>query len=101
MSTFLFIDELTITYVPVNVPVTEYIPLSDYMPTYEVDEGPDSLIYRRIIHAQDHKCAICSIRNVWNKQTLYFNWYYIDGNNKNKAVTNLRLICSNCKSQFK
>lgn len=84
-----------------TVTTTEYIPLSDYIPTYDVDEGPDSLIYRRVIDAQGYRCPICSIRNVWNKQTLYFNWHYVDGNNKNKAVTNLRLICSNCKSQFK
>lgn len=98
---FLLLENTIIKYDTVVETVETLVPLSDYIPEYNVDEGPDSLIYRRIIHAQDHRCAICSIRNVWNKQTLYFNWHYIDGNNKNKAVTNLRLICSNCKSQFK
>lgn len=98
---FLLLENTIIKYDTVVETVETLVPLSDYIPEYNVDEGPDSLIYRRIIHAQDHKCAICSIRNVWNKQTLYFNWHYVDGNNKNKAVTNLRLICSNCKSQFK
>lgn len=98
---FLLLENTIIKYDTVVETVETLVPLSNYIPEYNVDEGPDSLIYRRIIHAQDHKCAICSIRNVWNKQTLYFNWYYVDGNNKNKAVPNLRLICSNCKSQFK
>ena len=80
--------------------VTEYIPLSDYMPKYDVDNGPTSLTYKRVLDAQDYRCAICGIKNVWNKQTLYFAWYYVDHNPVNRNVKNLRLICYNCKNQF-
>jgi hypothetical protein len=45
-----------------------------------------------------NNCSICSIVN-WNGKFLSLHIDHIDGNPRNNAITNLRLLCPNCHSQ--
>ena len=43
-------------------------------------------------------CSVCSIKD-WNNQPLTFECDHIDGDSRNCAPENLRMICPNCHSQ--
>lgn len=53
-----------------------------------------------IANKQEHKCAICGIKNEWQGKYLQFILDHIDGNAANNEEDNLRLICPNCDSQL-
>lgn len=53
-----------------------------------------------ILENQQHKCAICGIKDEWNGQELHFILDHIDGNAANSSRDNVRLICPNCDSQL-
>lgn len=57
-------------------------------------------IKKYILKEQNYKCAICDLKEIWNKKELIFILDHIDGNYKNTNRKNLRLICPNCDSQL-
>lgn len=58
------------------------------------------VIRKYIYDAQDNKCAICDMNNMWNGKELNFVLDHIDGDASNDNRENLRLICHNCDSQL-
>lgn len=51
-----------------------------------------------IAQTRGYNCAICGI-NEWNGQKLVLEPDHADGDTRNVAETNIRLLCPNCKSQ--
>lgn len=47
---------------------------------------------------KENKCEECKIEN-WNNKKIVFELDHIDGNNKNNAYENLKILCPNCHSQ--
>ena len=54
--------------------------------------------YIRRIQSGNAKCEECGIED-WNGKALVFHIHHIDGDHKNNAKTNLKLLCPNCHSQ--
>lgn len=52
------------------------------------------------LEEQEHKCAICGMKDEWNDKPIIFVLDHIDGNADNNDRDNLRLICPNCDSQL-
>lgn len=52
------------------------------------------------LEEQEHCCAICGMKDEWNRKQLIFILDHIDGNADNNNRDNLRLICPNCDSQL-
>lgn len=50
--------------------------------------------------AQNNKCSICKMKNIWNKKEINFILDHIDGDSTNNNRENLRLVCPNCDSQL-
>lgn len=67
---------------------------------FTVDTTIRGPIREYILNAQDKKCAICGISNIWNNQELNFVLDHINGDASNSSKENLRLICPNCDSQL-
>ncbi len=53
---------------------------------------------RIILKEQDGKCCSCGI-DKWLDERIVFELHHEDGNKKNNARNNLKLICPNCHSQ--
>lgn len=58
------------------------------------------VIKRFILDEQDHKCAICGMKDEWNDLPLVFVLDHIDGNAANNTRENYRCVCPNCDSQL-
>ncbi len=54
--------------------------------------------YIRRIQSGHARCEECGIET-WNGRPLVFHIHHKDGDHKNNAVDNLRLLCPNCHSQ--
>ena len=67
---------------------------------FTVDTTIRGPIREYILNAQNKKCAICDIPNIWNNQELNFVLDHINGDDSNSSKENLRLICPNCDSQL-
>lgn len=46
-----------------------------------------------------NKCELCELVNFWNDKPLVLQLDHKDGNRKNTALDNFRLLCPNCHSQ--
>lgn len=58
-------------------------------------------VYREYIEQQqNHRCAICGIKDIWNGKPIVFVLDHIDGDSSNHNRNNLRLVCPNCDSQL-
>lgn len=53
-----------------------------------------------ILEEQDHKCAICGLKDEWMGKPLVFVLDHEDGRAFHNTRENLRLICPNCDSQL-
>ena len=53
---------------------------------------------RYLLEQCDGKCQICGISE-WNEKPIVLECDHIDGDHKNNAPNNLRMICPNCHSQ--
>lgn len=67
---------------------------------FTVDTTIRGAIRNYILEEQNHLCAICGQKDVWNNQELHFILDHIDGDASNSCRKNLRLICPNCDSQL-
>jgi hypothetical protein len=57
-------------------------------------------IKKRLIKERGHKCETC--RNTeWLSEPITLELEHCDGNNRNNAKDNLKLLCPNCHSQTK
>lgn len=45
-------------------------------------------------------CAVCGAPPYWNGRDLVLRLDHMDGDNRNFALSNLRLVCPNCDSQL-
>ena len=52
-----------------------------------------------LLEEQNHKCAICGQKDIWNDLPFTMILDHIDGNSTNHARTNLRLVCPICDTQ--
>jgi len=57
----------------------------------------DRLIYENIL---EEKCSECNLK-MWNNKKIPLKLIFIDKNNNNYKIENLRLICLNCNDQIK
>ena len=48
----------------------------------------------------ENKCQSCKIGNMWNGRLLSLKLDYINGNDNDKCLDNIRLLCPNCFSQL-
>jgi len=53
------------------------------------------IVKKYLVEVRTHKCEICGISE-WLGTPVLLILDHIDGNSENCALTNLRLICSNC-----
>ena len=53
---------------------------------------------KRVLLEQDGKCLICGIRE-WQGKYLAMELDHIDGDRKNNARSNFRILCPNCHTQ--
>lgn len=65
-----------------------------------VDTTIRGVIREYILNEQKNCCAICGMKNVWNKKPINFILDHINGNAADSSKENLRLICPNCDSQL-
>lgn len=78
----------------------DYLSIKGKVSRGELNLINKSIIKDYLLKEQNYKCAICGSQNIWNNQELKFILNHIDGDWKNHAKTNLRLICPNCNSQL-
>ena len=75
-----------------------------WLETGSVGMGVDTTIRgpirEYILNDQNHQCAICGIKDIWNDKPINFIMDHIDGDASNSCRNNLRLICPNCDSQL-
>lgn len=57
-----------------------------------------STLKRVVIEARGRKCEICD-RSSWNGKKIALDLDHIDGNPRNNAFENLRVLCPNCHAQ--
>ena len=62
------------------------------------DELPKREKRRRILAEQKEVCLWCSLSE-WRGFPITLELDHVDGNNKNDARDNLRILCPNCHSQ--
>ena len=67
---------------------------------FTVDTTIRGVIREYILKEQDNRCAICGIKNEWNKNVLNFVLDHINGDASDSSRENIRLICPNCDSQL-
>tara|TARA_B110000483_G_C17882437_1_gene422214 strand:+ start:129 stop:524 length:396 start_codon:yes stop_codon:yes gene_type:complete len=48
----------------------------------------------------ENKCQSCKIGNMWNGRLLSLKLDYINGNDNDKCLDNMRLLCPNCFTQI-
>ena len=53
-----------------------------------------------ILEQQEHRCAVCNMKDVWNDRPIVFILDHIDGNSDHNRRLNLRCVCPNCDSQL-
>ena len=63
--------------------------------------GRSSRLKQRLVEdgIWEEKCSICGLGPEWNGGLLVLQLDHIDGDRKNWALENLRLVCPNCHAQ--
>lgn len=47
----------------------------------------------------EYQCALCGLRNSWNRNVLVLQIDHVNGDHTDNRIENLRLLCPNCHSQ--
>lgn len=53
----------------------------------------------RLAEERGYKCELCPNKGKWKGKPITLHLDHIDGDKKNNALGNLRLLCPNCHSQ--
>lgn len=65
--------------------------------TLPFEQKSKKLKRKQILEEQGNKCLHCGLSE-WMNEHIKYELDHIDGNNKNNARNNLRLLCPNCHS---
>jgi 5-methylcytosine-specific restriction endonuclease McrA len=63
------------------------------------EEMSHESLRRRLLVERNYTCEECGVGNTYNGKPLSLELDHIDGNNTNKKIENLRILCPNCHSQ--
>lgn len=62
--------------------------------------NPRDAIRDYILTEQSNCCAVCGMKDEWNRKKIVFVLDHISGDNRNHSRENLRMVCPNCDSQL-
>lgn len=76
-----------------RIPVEDVLSNRHYMPSHQVKK---KLLSEGL---KKNECEVCGQGPTWNGQPLVLQLDHVDGNKRNNALENLRMVCPNCHTQ--